>query len=487
MIYDMTIEAPTEPLMPGPYRIVLATSFGVFLSALDSSIVNVSLVTMAGSLGVDMALIQWVVVAYLLVMTSAMPLMGKFGDRFGKTRVFQTGMLVFITGSLSCALSVGIEMLVASRLFQAIGASMMAANGLALVTYFTTDENRGRAIGMNSIVLAGALGVGPVLGGFLSEFYGWPSIFLVNVPIGLVGFVVVWKMIPSTEKVQELKFDTLGAALFFTFLFLIVYYVTVAVDANLLTSLILIGATALTFVAFVLRERGFTSPVISLDVLGDRGISTGIFSAILAYMAMVPVSYLMPFYLQEALGFDQFWTGVFLVVQPIMISVTGPVAGFVSERVKARSQTVVGLLVQLLGLLVIAFAVPNIIPMAVGVAIMGTGLSFFSVANGNFIMTCAPKKYMGVISALTNVARTTGFSVATALVTTVFGFFFAAFNPGGLPSGPGYALAYSLGMQYTVWVFCGLALIAAVISSFRGMSPAEEARRNREGMPVPLT
>lgn len=482
----MTTEAMSTAAMPGPYRIVLATSFGVFLSALDSSIVNVSLVTMAGSLGVDMAVIQWVVVAYLLVMTSTMPLMGKFGDRFGKTRVFQIGMLVFIGGSLSCALSVGIEMLVASRLFQAIGASMMAANGLALVTYFTTDENRGRAIGMNSIVLAAALGVGPVLGGFLSQFYGWPSIFLVNIPIGIVGFAVVWKMVPATERVREMKFDTIGAALFFSFLFLIVYYVTVSINGNLLTNMILVSATVLSFVAFLVRERSFPSPVISLDVLSDRRISTGIFSAILAYMAMVPVSFLMPFYLQNALGFDQFWTGVFLAVQPIMISVIGPVAGFVSERVIARTQTIIGLLVQLVGLLVIAFAIPNVILMAVGVAIMGTGLSFFSVGNGNFIMTCAPKKYMGVISALTNVARTTGFSVATAVVTTVFGLFFAAYNPGGVESGPAYVLAYSLGVQSTVWVFCILALIAAIISAFRGMSPAEEARCEGEGVPLQM-
>ncbi len=482
----MTTLAPTTQVVPGPYRIVLATSFGVFLSALDSSIVNVSLVTMAGSLGVDMTVIQWVVVAYLLVMTSAMPLMGKFGDRFGKTRVFQAGMLVFIGGSLSCALSVGIEMLVASRLFQAVGASMMAANGLALVTYFTTDENRGRAIGMNSIVLAAALGVGPVLGGLLSQFYGWPSIFLVNLPIGLVGFAVVWKMVPATERVQEMRFDTLGAALFFSFLFLVVYYVSVSVDGSFLTSLVLISGILLSFIAFIIRERTFSSPVISLDVLADRRISTGIFSAILAYMAMVPVSFLMPFYLQKALGFNQFWTGVFLVVQPIMISITGPVAGFASERVRARTQTVIGLLVQLVGLLIIASGIPNIIPMAVGVAVMGTGLSFFSVGNGNFIMTCAPKKYMGVISALTNVARTTGFSVATAVVTTVFGIFFASFNPGGAESGPAYVLAYSLGVQSTVWVFCILALLAAIISAFRGMSPAEQARCEEDGVPLQM-
>jgi len=119
--------------MPGPYKIVAATSFGVFLSALDASIVNVSLVTMKDNLGVTMDAIQWIVVAYLLIVTSAMPLMGKLGDRFGKTNIFQLGMLVFISGSLLCAISVGLEMLVAARVFQALGASMLSANGLALV------------------------------------------------------------------------------------------------------------------------------------------------------------------------------------------------------------------------------------------------------------------------------------------------------------------------------------------------------------------
>ncbi|MHA1926889.1 MAG: MFS transporter, partial [Candidatus Thorarchaeota archaeon] len=175
---------PTQmaPDMPGPYKIVAATSFGVFLSALDASIVNVSLVTMTVSLGVEMAEIQWVVLAYLLIMTSFMPLMGKFGDRFGKTKVFQAGMLFFITGSLFCAFSPTLQFLIASRIFQAFGASMMSANGLALVTYYTTSQNRGRAIGLNSVVLAGALALGPVLGGILSQFFGWESIFLINLP-----------------------------------------------------------------------------------------------------------------------------------------------------------------------------------------------------------------------------------------------------------------------------------------------------------------
>ena len=466
--------------LPSPYRVVAATSFGVFLSALDSSIVNVSLVTMEDSFGVTINSIQWVVVAYLIIMTSAMPLMGKFGDRYGKKSVFQLGMLIFITGSFLCAFSIHLEMLIASRIFQALGSAMLTANGLAIVTYFTTPKNRGRAIGLNSIVLAAALGSGPVLGGILTQLFGWESIFLVNIPIGLLGYFVVQFLIPKTERVHETKFDTVGAVLFFSFLFLLIYYVTVATLVDLMSALLLTIGALITFILFVLRERTFESPVISIGVLTDKKISTSIFSALLAYMAMVPVSFLLPFYLQEALGFNQAMTGIFLTTQPIMISFTGPIAGFVSERVRAEVQTVIGLLCELSGLIVLSFAVPNIILMAVGVAIMGTGLSFFSVANGNFIMTSAPKKYMGVVSALTNLSRTTGFSIATALVTTVFGVFFIAYNPWGISSGSLYTDAYSRAFQSSVWMFSFLVIIATVISALRGTNTAEDERENHQ-------
>ena len=469
-----------DAAIPGPYKIVAATSFGIFLSALDASIVNVSLFTMQESFGVPLVAIQWVVVAYLLIVTSAMPLMGKLGDRLGKTKIFQLGMLVFIAGSFLCAISNGLEMLVAARIFQALGASMLSANGLALVTYFTTPQNRGRAIGMNSIVLAVALGSGPVLGGILSQLYGWPSIFLVNLPIGIIGFLVVRYIVPDTDPVKETKFDTIGAALFFSFLFLLIYYVTVSPTASFGESVLFIEGILITFIAFILREGYFDSPIIATGVLADRKISASIFSALFAYMAMVPISFLLPFYLQDALGYNQSTTGLFLMVHPIMISITGPAAGFMSERIRAKIQTVVGLLIQLAGLVFISLAIPNVLLMAFGVAIMGTGLSIFSVANGNFIMTSAPKKYMGVVSALTNLSRTTGFSIATALVTTIFGIFFLITNPGGLTSGPIFSTGYGQAVEMTIWVFTVLCLFAAVISSLRGTNLVEDERINNE-------
>ncbi|MHA1390202.1 MAG: MFS transporter [Candidatus Thorarchaeota archaeon] len=481
---------PQDTKIPGPYKIVGATSIGIFLSALDASIVNVSLFTMKEFFGVTISAIQWVVVAYLLVMTSTMPLMGKLGDRFGKKKIFQLGMLVFIVGSFACSISIGFEMLVLGRIFQALGAAMISANGLALVTYFTTPQNRGRAIGLNSIVLAAALATGPVLGGILTQLFGWQSIFLVNLPIGILGYLVVQYAVPKTEPVKETRFDTIGAALFFSFLFLLIYYVTIATTADFVTSIILIFGAIISFVAFFFRERSFEAPIITIEVLTDKKISVSIFSALLSFMGMVPISFLLPFYLQEALGFSQSTTGLFLVVHPIVISITGPIAGYISERVNAKFQTTVGLFVQFTGLIILALAVPNIILMAIGVAIMGTGLSFFSVANGNFIMTSAPKKYMGVVSALANLSRTTGFSVATALVTTVFGVMFIAVNPWGIDSGSLFTITYGLAFQNTVYFFSFLVIIAAIISSLRGMNQAEVDRdenNSEEAKPIDQT
>ncbi|UCE08948.1 MAG: MFS transporter [Candidatus Thorarchaeota archaeon] len=465
---------PAKP--PGPYLIVGATSFGVFLSALDASIVNVSLATMAASFGVDIPEIQWVVLSYLLAITSLMPLMGKLGDRFGKTKVFQSGMVIFVAGSLACALSPSLTVLVASRVLQAIGSSMMSANGLALVTYYTTPENRGRAIGLNSITLAAALGLGPVVGGILSEFFGWPSIFLVNLPIGFIGFIVVAKVVPDTEKIRETRFDALGAGLFFAFLFLLVYYVSIAVGLSLEVSLVFMGSIVAACVALLVREQRFPVPVIPTRVMADRRISVSIFSALLAYMAIVPITFLFPFFLQRGLGFSQSITGIILTAHPLVISIAGPVSGFISERVQARIQTVIGLAIEVAGLLLFGLAVPNLPFMILSIVVMGSGLSLFSVANGNFIMTSAPKEYMGVVSALTNLARTTGFSVATALVTTVFGFFLILFDPNYSPANPVDLLSYSAAFQLAVWVFCALALVGMIISAFRGLSPAEHER-----------
>ncbi len=467
---------PARDGNPGIYKIVIATGFGIFLGALDGSIVNVSLYTIAEGFSVGMPEVQWVVVTYLLIITSLMPLMGKFGDRFGKARVFQIGMLLFILGSFSCAVSVTLHILIASRVFQAIGGSMMTANGLALVTYYSDPKIRGRAMGMSSMILAAALGLGPPLGGLLTQYFGWPSVFLVNVPIGLVGLIVIWKFVPETKRVSEARFDTIGASLFFGFLFVMILAVSTYNKVSIQFTFGLLIAFVLLFLLFIERERVFGSPIIPMYVLADKRIAISIFTALLAFMSYIPISYLLAFYLQDALGLSPSITGLVLVTHPVMISFTGPLSGLIAERINARIQTVIGLLVQIFGIILLGFAIPNLLLIIISIAILGTGLSLFTVANNNFIMTSAPKEYMGVVSALSNLSRTSGFTIAIATATTVFAIFMTIFNPSGLTQGPQYIDAYSASFQMTAWFFIAFAVIAAILSIFRGKSPYERQR-----------
>lgn len=476
---------------PGPYKIVAATGFGVLLSALDASVVNVSLDTMSRSFGIGIEQVAWVVLAYVLVLTSTMPLMGKLGDRHGKKSVFQTGMVLFIVGSAACALSPTVIILIIFRLFQAIGASMMTANGLAIVTYFTTPENRGRAIGLNSVILAAALGLGPVVGGTFSEFFGWPSIFLINIPLGLVGLIVGAKIIRETEPVKETRFDILGATLFFAVLFALVLLVSevgtaaaagVGTEVGQVDSYLvpLLGiASVIAFIGFIRRERTFVSPMIPIRVLADRRISSGFFSALLSFMATNPVTFLMPWMLQDVLGFSQLQTGLYLTAYPLTISVMGPVAGLISERVEARKETVAGLCLQLLGLIALASVIPNVTLMFLSVVVTAIGGALFTVANSNSVMTAAPRNYIGVVSALTQVSRTAAVSIGTSLSAALFSSYFIALNSTGAVSGPLFANAYIASVQLTVWLFCALAGVAAIVSALRGTNPNERERAER--------
>ncbi|MFX1508579.1 MAG: MFS transporter, partial [Promethearchaeota archaeon] len=200
------MEKPSEIIIP-LRKILPITAIGTFMSAMDGSIVNISLFTIAGALNTDMEGVRWITIIYLLVISSLIGIGGSLGDNYGRKKIFQLGMLLFILGSFLCASSFSLEVLVLSRALQAIGAAGLLANGLALVITYVEPSVKGRAIGINSLVVASALSTGPALGGFLTKFVGWPSIFLINIPLGLIGIILVHLYIPETfEKRYKLDF-----------------------------------------------------------------------------------------------------------------------------------------------------------------------------------------------------------------------------------------------------------------------------------------
>ncbi|HUU87598.1 MAG TPA: MFS transporter, partial [Candidatus Glassbacteria bacterium] len=196
--------------------LVSATGIGMFMSALDESIINVSIVSMAEYFETDQTHVQWIVLVYLLVIVGLSALAGYLGDRYSIKLVFQIGMIIFSIGSLICALSISLPMLIVARIVQGIGAAGILANGNALITKFTNEEQRGLAIGLTALIAAMGVVVGPVIGALLTQYTTWQYIFWINVPIGFIGIIYLQFALPGTPSVnkENHRGDALGSIIF---------------------------------------------------------------------------------------------------------------------------------------------------------------------------------------------------------------------------------------------------------------------------------
>ncbi|HNX93474.1 MAG TPA: MFS transporter, partial [Syntrophomonas sp.] len=170
------------------WQALLIVSIGIFMSTLDGSILNIANPSIAENLGVNMQQVQWIVTAYMLVVTASLIFFGRWGDKLGSDRIYSAGFLIFAAGSFLCSLSSSLILLIAFRIVQALGASMMMATGMGIISNTFPQEERGKALGLTGMVVGLGNMSGPGLGGFLVANYSWPVIFLINVPIGLIGF-----------------------------------------------------------------------------------------------------------------------------------------------------------------------------------------------------------------------------------------------------------------------------------------------------------
>jgi EmrB/QacA subfamily drug resistance transporter len=468
-----SIIPPSSPIII-PLRMILPiTSIGTFMSAMDGSIVNISLFTIENTLNTNMEGVRWITIIYLLMVSSLIGIGGSLGDNYGRKKIFQLGMLLFICGSLFCAFSPTLEILVLSRALQAIGAAGLMANGLALVITYVEPSVRGRAIGVNSFVVASALSSGPALGGFLTKYVGWPSIFLINIPIGLVGILLVQLFIPETLE-KRYKLDYKGMFTFIIIAFSLVQGILTLFEGELIGG-ILIAITLVCGLIFIHIESNHPTPMISVDILRDKTILTGIISSFLCYMVYYSVVFLMPFYYQEILLFEPDQTGILMVVPPLAMAIMGPFAGFFAEKIDAKRSTSFGavmLSVSVLSLAVLFTLFPRnsieiIIILVPLVALSAGSLTTFTVSNGTSVMNVAPKGDVSVVTGLIGLSRNIGFALGTTISSSFFTLFFLINNPNNVTSGMKFTSSYYISLGQTYILFSLFALLGTIISYLR--------------------
>lgn len=462
-----------------PGAVLLVLVVGTFLAPLDSSIVNIALPAISSDFGVGLSAVGWVTSAYLLTSATLLLPMGRLGDVWGLRPLYTWGLLVFGAGSLACAMAGSLETLVLSRVGQAVGAAMLFAAGPALVTRAFPPNRRGWALGYISLAVSAGLTAGPSLGGFLVGAFGWPSIFLINVPLTVVVAAIAWRLLPA-ECPDGGRLDLPGAVLAGGALLLMLLGLA-NVEANGVASLAVwapIAVAAGLGAIFVWWQRRAPMPMVDLRLFSSRGFSAGIVSATLAYLALFAVTFTMPFYLLRVRGLAEGTAGLVLTVTPVAMALLAPTAGRLSDRLGSRGLASAGLLALaagLLGLSVSGVDTPLWWAPAALVA-LGSGMAVFQTPNTAAVLRATPRAQAGVGSAFVAEARNVGMALGVALTAAIVG---SAVGAQGLPGGTqvvdaATAGAFVSGMHAALRFAAGVALVSAAVSWFwREPDPVE--------------
>ncbi|HEU4382822.1 MAG TPA: MFS transporter [Anaeromyxobacteraceae bacterium] len=445
---------------------------GIFMATLDGSIVNVALPSIRLGLSATIGGVELVVTVYLLVISAALLGAGRLGDLFGHRRVYVAGLLLFTLGSGLCGVSGSLPALVASRAVQALGASATTAMAPAVVTALFPPEMRGRALGGITSVVAVGLTAGPPLGGFILQYFSWPAIFLVNLPVGVAGAVWASRMLPGGAMAAGVHFDRAGAVLFGLVVAGLVGSVEVAPSsAAAALGLVLLAAAAGALLWRV--ERRALSPVLDPALLRDRVFGFGLAAGLLSYAAMFSQAFLTPFWLTREKGLDARGLGLMLTAVPLALSAVSLVAGWLSDRVGPRLPCLVGAGVLAAGLWSLAGAGPgdSLASVAARLAALGAGMGLFQPPNNSAVMGSLPRQRLGTGGGMLATARNLGMVVGVSLAGALLAV--GAGQAGG-EAGAGFLAGWRLALLAGAALAVAAGLFSLVRSEARAAGPGSE-------------
>ncbi len=406
------------------WQTLAVVGLGSFMSALDSSIVNIALPVIKETTRCSVTTVEWVSLSYLITTSASLLLFGRLADIYGQRRIYLLGQGIFVAASLGCGLSGHVGLLIAARAVQALGASMILALSPGILLSAFPGSERGRALGMQATMTYFGIAIGPVLGGFLIHLAGWPAIFFVNVPIGLVIMRVAHRALRVDSRPTGQPFDPVGVVLLGITLVTILFVLSKGGDLGwqhpLIIGLALGGVTA--GIAFVVTEARLEHPALDLRLFHNRLFSGSVLAAYLNYMASSSITFLLPFFLMTGVGFSAKKAGTFLVTIPIsMMILTGP-SGWLSDRVGVRLPATAGMLFMALGALLLSRIQLGFPPafLVMVLAFVGVGSGLFTAPNNSALMGAAPLERRGVAGAILATARTTGFATGIALAGTIY-------------------------------------------------------------------
>ncbi len=435
-----------------------------FTAPLMLSAVNVAIPTIAAGLGADAMMLSWIPTAYLL--TSAVLLLpfGRLADMHGRKRVFLLGMIIVTVASLLASTAQSVQQLVACRVLQGIGAAMLFATGVALLTSLMPREQRGAAIGMSVASVYFGLACGPLLGGWATHHYSWRAAFLIHIPVAVVVILLALFCLRGEWRNETpQRFDLAGAGIYACAITALMYGISLL---PAITGVALMLAAAAGLVVFIRHERRTVDPLFDVNLFfTNRTFTFSCLASITIYTAMFGTSYLLSLYLQYIKGLSAATAGTILIAQPGVMALLSPVTGRLSDRIEPRLLASAGLVLTAAGLGMLSALGPTSTPAYVVCSLLltGGGFALFSSPNVNAIMGSVDRQHLGSASGAVSTMRVLGQMSSMGVITVVF-----ALLLGPVQISPEHYPALMRCIRTSFLVAAGMTLVAISFSMARG-------------------
>lgn len=444
--------------------ILLVASLASFLVPYTGSSITVALPAMAAQFNADAVTLGWITSAYIVSAALFIVPFGRLADIVGRKKIFVLGILIFTVASLASALAPTAGILIAARFVQGIGGAMLFATSVAIVTQVYGPGERGRALGITIATVYAGLSTGPFLGGILTDHFGWPAIFLVNVPLGLVTVALTFNGVTHewADAAGE-RFDLYGSIIYGIMFFCGIFGLLLIPDPAAGLWIIFAGFS---MIVFIWREKHCKSPLLDLAIFSQN--RTFLFSNIAAminYGATFAVAVLLSLYLQYIRGFSAETAGLILVAQPVIQTIFSPIAGRISDRTEPRIVATLGMAITTLGLLSFIFLVPetSLYIIIISLIVLGFGYALFSSPNTNAIMSSVDIRYLGIASSMVSTMRSLGQVLSMAIAMFCFSVFI-----GNVALTPPVYPALLTSIKWAFLIFTCLCIAGTVTSYIRG-------------------
>jgi EmrB/QacA subfamily drug resistance transporter len=424
------------PVFQKKWLIFCLVATSIFMSTLDSSIVNIALPYIMQDLKTDLQTIQWVVIIYLIVVSSLLLSFGRLSDIKGRKTIYINGFTIFVAGSILCGVSQDAETLICARALQGCGAAMLMACSPAMIIDTFPMQERGKALGMIGAVVAAGLTTGPAIGGILLEYLSWQYIFYINIPIGLGAAISAAFILKGgyVDKGSNEPMDKTGSMLIVIMVSSLIIFMTQLPKWGLTSifSFLFAGISILATVGFVINEKNNEFPLFDMKLLKVKLFIFPVISSTILFASLFVIIFMMPFFLTYPCGFSAYKTGLIMMAPFIFLLCFSPAAGMMYDKFGSRNLCMAGMSILLLSLLSLMTIQPamSIASILWRVVLAGLGTALYISPNNTAIMSNVPMQRRGTASGTVATARNLGMVIGVALAGLIFSISFSTLTNG---------------------------------------------------------